>query len=68
MFGAQLYNVGTSWDEITSVLRVMEAGTWTSAYVYDHFVPPLGRPGGRAAAESGGLDAARQHGGGHHQT
>ncbi len=42
MFGAQLYNVGTSWDEITSVLRVMEAGTWTSAYVYDHFVPPLG--------------------------
>ena len=45
MFGAQLYNVGTSWDQITSVLRVMEAGTWTSAYVYDHFVPPLGGRG-----------------------
>ena len=31
-----------SWDEIKSVLEVMEAGDWTSVYTYDHFVPPWG--------------------------
>ena len=42
MFGSQFYNERTSWDEIKSVLEVMEAGDWTSVYVYDHFVPPWG--------------------------
>ncbi len=37
MFGAQFYNERTSWDEIKSVLEVMEAGDWTSVYTYDHF-------------------------------
>ena len=42
MFGSQFYNERTSWDEIKSVLEVMEAGDWTSVYTYDHFVPPWG--------------------------
>ena len=40
MFSSQLYNQLTSWDEIKSVLSVMEEGRWESAYFYDHFVPP----------------------------
>ena len=40
MFGSQLYNQQTSWEEITAVLNVMEQGRWTSVYTYDHFIPP----------------------------
>ena len=40
MFGSQLYNQQTSWADITAVLKVMEAGRWTSVYTYDHFLPP----------------------------
>ena len=40
MFSSQLYNQNTSWEEIKSVLEVMESGRWESAYFYDHFVPP----------------------------
>ncbi len=43
MFGSQFYNQLTSWEEIKSVLDVMEAGRWTSVYTYDHFVPPWTR-------------------------
>ena len=43
MFGSQFYNQQTSWQEIKSVLEVMEAGRWTSVYTYDHFVPPWTR-------------------------
>lgn len=43
MFGSQLHNQQTSWEEIKSVLAVMEAGRWTSAYTYDHFIPPWTR-------------------------
>ena len=40
MFSSQLYNQATSWEEIKSVLAVMESGRWESVYFYDHFVPP----------------------------
>jgi len=43
MFGSQFYNQQTSWEDIKSVLEVMEAGRWTSVYTYDHFVPPWTR-------------------------
>ena len=43
MFGSQFYNQQTSWEEIKSVLEVMEAGRWSSVYTYDHFVPPWTR-------------------------
>ncbi|PZC44568.1 MAG: Flavin-dependent oxidoreductase, luciferase family [Chloroflexi bacterium] len=43
MFGSQLYNQSTSWDDIKAVLAVMEAGRWTSVYTYDHFIPPWSR-------------------------
>ena len=42
MFGSQLRNHATSWADVKAVLAVMEAGRWTSAYTYDHFVPPRG--------------------------
>ena len=40
MFGSQLANEQTTWEEIKAVLDVMEAGRWTSVYAYDHFIPP----------------------------
>ena len=43
MFGSQLANEKTTWEEIKAVLNVMEAGHWTSVYVYDHFIPPWSR-------------------------
>ena len=43
MFGSQFHNQQTSWEEIKSVLDVMEAGRWSSVYTYDHFVPPWTR-------------------------
>ena len=45
MFGSQLYNQNTSWEEIKSVLDVMDKGRWFSVYFYDHFVPPWARDG-----------------------
>ena len=42
MFGSTLRNHDTSWEDIKAVLAVMEAGRWTSAYTYDHFIPPRG--------------------------
>ena len=40
MFGSQLVNEQATWEDITAVLEVMEAGRWTSVYAYDHFIPP----------------------------
>ena len=40
MFGSQLVNEQATWDDIKSVLEVMEAGRWTSVFAYDHFIPP----------------------------
>ena len=40
MFGSQLVNEKATWEDITAVLEVMEAGRWTSVYAYDHFIPP----------------------------
>ena len=40
MFSSQLHNQNTSWEDIQSVLNVMESARWESAYFYDHFVPP----------------------------
>ena len=41
MFGAQLANEQVTWEDITAVLKVFEAGRWTGVYAYDHFIPPL---------------------------
>ena len=43
MFGSQLHNNRTTWDAVEATLRQMEQGRWTSAWVYDHFLPPLSR-------------------------
>lgn len=40
MFGSQLHNERTSWEAIRATLAMMEAGRWTSAFFYDHFLPP----------------------------
>ncbi len=40
MFGVQLVNENADWDEISAVVKVLEAGRWTSVYAYDHFIPP----------------------------
>ena len=40
MFGSQLVNEQATWDDIKSVLEVMESGRWTSVFAYDHFIPP----------------------------
>ncbi len=40
MFGSQLVNEQATWEDILGVLKVMEAGRWTSVYAYDHFIPP----------------------------
>jgi len=41
-FGAQIPGNQTSWDDMVAVARTMDAGRWTSAWTFDHFVPPLG--------------------------
>lgn len=43
MFGSQLHNNRTSWEAIRATLAMMEAGRWTSAWFYDHFLPPFSR-------------------------
>ena len=39
--GAQLHNNSTTWQDITAVARTMDAGRWSSLWVYDHFFPPV---------------------------
>ena len=41
MFGSQLHNNRTTWTAVSDTLVAMEAGPWTSAWFYDHFLPPL---------------------------
>ena len=43
MFGSQLHNQNTSWEDIKATLGVMERGRWHSAWFYDHFLPPASR-------------------------
>ncbi len=43
MFGSQLHNNRTTWQAIQATLATMEAGRWTSAWFYDHFLPPFSR-------------------------
>ena len=43
MFGSQLHNNRTTWEAIRATLTTMEAGRWTSAWFYDHFLPPFSR-------------------------
>jgi alkanesulfonate monooxygenase SsuD/methylene tetrahydromethanopterin reductase-like flavin-dependent oxidoreductase (luciferase family) len=39
-FSAQVNCYRTQWDDIRSVLEVMDAGRWHGVYHADHFVPP----------------------------
>ncbi len=43
MFGSQLHNQATSWEDIKTVLATMEEGRWVSAWFFDHFLPPWSR-------------------------
>jgi F420-dependent oxidoreductase-like protein len=43
MFGAQLHNNRTTWEAIAATLETMESGRWSSAWFYDHFLPPFSR-------------------------
>ena len=43
MFGSQLHNNRTTWQAIHATLTTMESGRWTSAWFYDHFLPPFSR-------------------------
>lgn len=39
-FGVQLSN-GTPWPALTEAVAAMDAGRWESAWVFDHFMPPV---------------------------
>ncbi|MCI0778104.1 MAG: LLM class flavin-dependent oxidoreductase [Chloroflexi bacterium] len=41
LFGSQLHNQATTWEAIKATLLVMDAGRWSSAWFYDHFIPPF---------------------------
>ncbi|MEE2775758.1 MAG: TIGR03560 family F420-dependent LLM class oxidoreductase [Acidobacteriota bacterium] len=43
MFGSQLHNNRTTWEAVEATVKKMEEGRWTSAWVYDHFLPPFSR-------------------------
>ena len=38
--GSQLHANATTWDRTLEVARLMDAGSWHSLWVPDHFVPP----------------------------
>ncbi len=40
-FGSQIPGNDTTWEAMKSVAETMDAGHWTSAWTFDHFVPPL---------------------------
>ena len=40
-FGSQIPGNDTTWEAMKSVAEVMDGGRWTSAWTFDHFVPPL---------------------------
>ena len=39
--GSQLHANSTTWDRVAATVRTMDEGGWHSAWVPDHFVPPL---------------------------
>ena len=39
--GSQLHANATSWGKVAETVRCMDDGPWHSAWVPDHFVPPL---------------------------
>ncbi len=39
--GSQLHANATTWDRVADTVRAMGEGPWHSAWVPDHFVPPL---------------------------
>jgi F420-dependent oxidoreductase-like protein len=39
--GSQLHANATTWDRVADTVRAMDEGPWHSAWVPDHFVPPL---------------------------
>lgn len=39
--GSQLHANATTWDRVAETVRAMDEGPWHSAWVPDHFVPPL---------------------------
>ena len=41
LFGSQLHNQATTWEAIKATLQTMDAGRWSSAWFYDHFIPPF---------------------------
>ena len=41
LFGSQLHNQATTWEAIKATLEAMDAGRWSSAWFYDHFIPPF---------------------------
>ena len=44
-FGVQLSNYMTTWEELRLCVDALEAGSWDSVWLSDHFVPPgRGRP------------------------
>jgi len=42
-WGSQLHNQRTSWQDVTQTLLQMESGRWSSAWFFDHFIPPWSR-------------------------
>ena len=40
-FGAQIPGNQTDWSLMRDVAQTMDATRWSSAWTYDHFVPPL---------------------------
>jgi F420-dependent oxidoreductase-like protein len=40
-FGSQIPGNDTTWEAMKSVAETMDRGHWTSAWTFDHFVPPL---------------------------
>lgn len=40
-FGSQIPGNDTTWEAMLSVAKTMDRGHWTSAWTFDHFVPPL---------------------------
>ena len=40
-FGTQVHSNNTNWEQVQTVVRIMDDGPWESAFVPDHYVPPL---------------------------
>ena len=49
-FGVQLMNYFTTWEELLSAIKFIEAGPWYSLWFSDHFLPPY--PGADLESET----------------